>query len=69
MNVVIYIIIGPLREKTCLRCLQTTKAQTSLRICTDWSAPLLFVFESIISKLATSEISIFRIDSVAERLV
>ena len=28
-------IFGPRREKTCLRCLRTTKAQTSLRIRAD----------------------------------
>ena len=35
---------GPCCEKTCLRWLRTTKAQTSLCICTVWSAPLLFAF-------------------------
>ena len=33
LNVDFRIIIGLLREKTCLLGLQTTKAQTSLRIC------------------------------------
>ena len=32
------------RKPTCLRGLQTTKAQTCLRIHTVWSAPLLFIF-------------------------
>ena len=32
------------REKTCLRGLRTTKAQTSLPMHTGWSAPLLFAF-------------------------
>ena len=31
-------------EKSCLRDLRTTQAQTSLRIRADWSAPLLFAF-------------------------
>ena len=41
--------------------LQTTKAQTSLRKRTVWSAPLLFADwkVSIISRLAMSEIPIF----------
>ena len=45
---------GPGREKTCLRALQTTKALTSLI-----SAFVIRYLESIISKLATSEISLF----------
>ena len=36
--------LGPRREKTCLWGLRQTKAQTSLRIHTDWSVPLLFIF-------------------------
>ena len=52
--------LGPRREKPCLRCLRTTKAQYSLPIRAVWSASLLFTFfESIISKLTTSETSIF----------
>ena len=48
--------------------LQTSKVQTSLRICAVWSVPLLFAFwKSIISWLATSEISIFKLVSVAEQ--
>ena len=35
---------GPCQEKTCLPCLGTTEVQTSLRICADWSAPLLFAY-------------------------
>ena len=31
-------------RKPVFRCLGTTKAQTSLHICTDWSAPLFFAF-------------------------
>ena len=47
--------------------LRITQAQTSLRIRTDYSAPLLFAFlESIIYRLATSEISNFYKISVAE---
>ena len=38
------LIYGPRREKTCLRGLRTTQAQTSLPIRADWSAPLLFAF-------------------------
>ena len=40
------LLYGPWREKTCLRCLGTTKAQTSLRgfIRAVWSAPLLFTY-------------------------
>ena len=37
-------LYGPRREKTCLRGLRTTEAQTSLRTHTVWSAPLLFAF-------------------------
>ena len=33
---------GPWHKKPCLWGMRTTKAQTSLRICTVWSAPLLF---------------------------
>ena len=45
-----------------------TKAQTSLSIRAVWSAPLLFAYwpESIISRLATREISIFQLVSVVE---
>ena len=47
---------GHRRKKTCLRGWRTTKAQTSLRIRADCSAPLLFAFWKYhISKLATSE--------------
>ena len=35
---------GPWREKICHRCLQTTKAQTSLRIRAVWSAPVSFAY-------------------------
>ena len=62
------IIYGPWREKTCLWGLRTTQAQTSLSICAVWSAPLFFPFlESIISKLASSEILTFWLVSVAEQ--
>ena len=37
-------ILGPRSEKTCLQCLRTTEAQTSLRVWAGWSAPLLSVF-------------------------
>ena len=37
-------LYGPWREKTCLRGLRTTKAQTSLHISADWSVPLLLAF-------------------------
>ena len=50
-------LYGPRCEKPCLQCLPT-KAQTSLGILEDWSAPLLF-WQSTISKLATSGILIF----------
>ena len=53
-----YCLICPRREKTCLRGLRTTKAQSSLRIRTVWSAHLLFALEIIISKIVTSELSI-----------
>ena len=33
---------GPCHKKTCLCHMRTTKVQISLRICTVWSAPLLF---------------------------
>ena len=63
------IIYGPWQDKTCFGDLGTTKVQTSLRIRAVWSVPLLFPFlESIISKLATCEISIFKLVSVAEEL-
>ena len=35
---------GPWREKTCLRCLRTAKAQTSLHFRAVWLAPLLFAY-------------------------
>ena len=35
-------IMEPHHEKTCSCHMWTTKAQISLSICTDWSAPLLF---------------------------
>ena len=38
----IYDIIEPHHEKTCLCHMRTTKAQISLRIRAVWSAPLLF---------------------------
>ena len=38
----------PWREKTCLRGLRTTQAQTSLRISAVWSAPLLFAFWKVL---------------------
>ena len=50
-------IIWAWRKKTCLWCLRKTKAQTSLRKGAGWSAAFLSAFW--ISKLATSEISIF----------
>ena len=37
-------IYGPRREKHVFGDLRTTKAQTSLRICADCSAPLLFAY-------------------------
>ena len=40
----IQVLIGPRRKKTCLGGLPTTKAQTSLRIRSVWSASLLFPF-------------------------
>ena len=46
-NVSIYLLAslyGPWYEKTCLRCLQTTKPQTSLCVCTVWSGSLLFPY-------------------------
>ena len=46
--------------------LRTTKLQTSLCICEDWSAPLLFFMKSVISELATGEISISQLVFVAE---
>ena len=56
-------IFGPQHEKTCLRGLRTTKTQISL-------PRLIIAFvtlvERIISKLATSGISIFKLVSVAE---
>ena len=36
------ILYGPRHWKTWLCCIRTTKAQTSLRICAVWSAPLFF---------------------------
>ena len=48
---------GLLSEKTCFRVLRTTKAQTSL--CSLISDFVIRFLESIISKLATGEISIF----------
>ena len=59
------IIIMIMREKTCLRGLGTTKAETSL------SRSLISAFdfcllESIVCRHATSEISIFKLVSVAE---
>ena len=54
-------------EKTYLRGLWTKKAQTSLRIPSVWSAPLIIgLLESIIYKLAASEISILLLVSIAE---
>ena len=46
--------------------LRTTKAQTSLCICSLISAFVVRLLESIISKLATREISLFKLVSVAE---
>ena len=40
-------LIGPQCEKTCLRRFANTKAQTSLRIHEDWSAPLLFAYRKV----------------------
>ena len=51
--------IGPRHEKTGLRGLRTTKAQTSLRILRLISAFVIRFLGSIISKFDTSEISIF----------
>ena len=51
------------REKTCLRCLLTTKTQTSHLI----STFVIHLLESIISKLATCKFSIFKLVSVAEK--
>ena len=45
---------------------RTTKAQTSLCICSLISAFVVRLLESIISKLATREISLFKLVSVAE---
>ena len=50
--------------------LPITKAQTSLRIGVDWSAPFiirLLEITCIISKLATSKFSSFKLVSVAEQ--
>ena len=44
----------------------TTKAQTSLCICSLISAFVVRLLESIISQLATREISLFKLVSVAE---
>ena len=42
--VYIWFTYGPRCEKTCLGCLPTTRAHTSLHIPAVWSAPLLFVY-------------------------
>ena len=63
---------GPRRQKTCLR--GFVKQQRRRPACASmqsdqWSAPLLFaqwILDSIISKLATDEISIFYLVSVTE---
>ena len=61
------LIIGPRREKTCLREFaknksadQTAQAQSDQRLC-------FSLFESIIFKLATCEFSTFFLVSVAEQ--
>ena len=51
--------LGLNARKTCLQGLQTTKAQTDPHLS-------FVIFESIISKLATGEISIFKLVSVAK---
>ena len=50
-------MFGSGREKTCLRCLGITKAQTSLRSLI--SAFVIHLLESIISVPAISEVLIF----------
>ena len=47
--------------------LRTTKVQTSLRSHSLLSTFVILLMESIIYKLATSEIAIFRVVSVAEQ--
>ena len=56
------------REEFCHRSLQTTKAQTSLRICAVWSAPLLFT-NWIVSylNLLQARLHYFYLVSVAEK--
>ena len=59
--------MGPDARKPVFRGLRTTQAQTSLRIPASLiSASVIRFLESIICKLAPSEISIFKLVSVAE---
>ena len=59
-------IIGPQREKTCLRGLaNNTGADQPAHPRSLISAFVIRVLESTISKLATSEISVFKLVSVA----
>ena len=60
-------LFGPRREKTCLRWVANNKgADQPAHPRSLISAFVIPLLESIISKLATSEISIFWLDSVAE---
>ena len=56
------------REKTCLWGLRTTKVQTRpAHSCSLISPFIIHLLESVISRLATSEISIFQLVSVLEQ--
>ena len=54
-------------EKTCLQALQTTKVQTSLRICTVWSVPLLLAYWKVYLNSLQAKSHIFYLVSVAEQ--
>ena len=61
------LLIGPRREKTCLRGFANNKgADQPAHLRSLISAFVIRFFENIICKLATGEISIFKIVSVAE---
>ena len=60
-------LYGPLREKTCLRVFaNNTGADQPAHPCRLISAFVIRLLESIISQLASSEISMFYLVSVAE---
>ena len=66
-NANIQVYIGPVvRKHDC--CMQTTKAQTSLRTPAVWSVPLFFSkLESMISNSGSNKISMFQLVSAVDQ--